>query len=221
MLYFLISSILIPKLKPVKPENSRFALNLLSRAKIQEATPPPPPPIAEPEMVKLEDVLNEIIPIESPPTPAVSEKKKPVKEKKPPVKKIDKKITEAELAKTKKEEEEAKKRAEETEKQRKIDLQRVFTTAIYDDSSLNNASPKYPIIARKEGEEGEVILLVKVDVKGNPVDVVVFKSSGYERLDNASMYAVKNWKFKPAKNKFGGNVESVLQIPFQYKISDK
>ena len=102
--------------------------------------------------------------------------------------------------------------------QRRIDEETVYTEAVYNNNALNNPYPKYPIISKKEGEEGEVILLVKVGVDGRAVDIKIYKSSGYERLDNASLYAVKYWHFIPAKNKFGTPIESYVKIPFVFKI---
>ncbi len=108
----------------------------------------------------------------------------------------------------------------EKEKQRKIEEQTIETEAVYESSGLNNPSPKYPIISKKEGEEGEVILLVKTNASGEVIDVSVYKSSGYKRLDDASVYAVQSWRFIPAKNKFGGSLGSTIKVPFIFKIRD-
>jgi TonB family protein len=134
--------------------------------------------------------------------------------------KIEAKKAEEKLAKEKKalEERQLAEKREAEERQRQIEMQTAVTEALYEDPTLNNPPPKYPIISKKEGEEGEVILLVRVNPNGEVTDVILYKSSGYERLDNSSMYAVKSWKFIPAKNKFGGGVESVVKIPFVFKI---
>ncbi len=114
--------------------------------------------------------------------------------------------------------EKAEKEKPEKEKQRKIEEQTIETEAVYESSGLNNPSPKYPIISKKEGEEGEVILLVKTNANGEVVEVSIYKSSGYKRLDDASVYAVQSWRFIPAKNKFGGSLGSTIKVPFIFKI---
>ena len=238
MLYFAIKEMLIPKMQPVFSVDTKFALSVLNRAK--EEIKPVEKPIEVPVEKPVEQPIEK--PVEQPkPEPAQQEapkpepaKLEPKKEenpkrkkdeiaKKPPVETNSMKIKNEKLEKEKQErarkikEQEEKERKEQEARQREIDEQTVTTEAIYEDVSLNNQAPKYPIISKKEGEEGEVILLVKISSNGTPVDVILHKSSGYERLDNASMYAVKTWRFKPAKNKFGGSLESVVYIPFIFQ----
>lgn len=64
---------------------------------------------------------------------------------------------------------------------------------------LRNPSPEYPPISRRLKEQGKVMLRVMVTAAGEPVSVELDKSSGFERLDQAAMEAVKQWRFVPAK----------------------
>ncbi|MFH1791079.1 MAG: energy transducer TonB [Candidatus Omnitrophota bacterium] len=64
---------------------------------------------------------------------------------------------------------------------------------------LVNQPPAYPRIARMRGWEGNVILIADVDRSGEVRDVRIYSSSGYDALDNASMDAVKKWKFRNVK----------------------
>lgn len=209
-------------MQPVFSVDTKFALSVLNRAK--EEIKPAEKPIEVPVEKPIEQPKPEPVQEETPkPEPTKLEPKKeenPKRKKdeiakKPPTETHSMKIKneKAKLEKAKQERE----RKEQEARQREIDEQTVTTEAIYEDISLNNQAPKYPIISKKEGEEGEVILLVKISSNGTPVDVILHKSSGYERLDNASMYAVKTWRFKPAKNKFGGSLESVVYIPFIFQ----
>lgn len=205
--------------------DTKFALSMLSNYKIEdpikEAPKAPEPkieniPIKKEEPPKtIEEIMDQLNPTPLPETKIPKQvllKEKPKKQQK-----------EEEKKKAEESKEIAKKKvmAEKEKAQKEIDMKTIISEASYEDSSLNNQSPRYPIIARKEGEEGEVVLLVKVSAAGMPIDIVIYKSSGFERLDNASMYAVKNWKFVPAKNKLQMPVESVIKIPFIFNLQNE
>jgi protein TonB len=64
---------------------------------------------------------------------------------------------------------------------------------------LNNPKPVFPAISRRSGEHGIVTLRVKVDVTGSVEALEVHKSSGYSRLDEAALAAVRRWRFMPAR----------------------
>lgn len=64
--------------------------------------------------------------------------------------------------------------------------------------ATNRVEPTYPATSRRLGEEGSVLLRVFVDPSGRPQQVVVDRSSGFARLDDAAKNAVKRWKFQPA-----------------------
>jgi periplasmic protein TonB len=64
---------------------------------------------------------------------------------------------------------------------------------------LNNPKPDYPALSVRKGEEGRVLMRVLVSADGTPEDVQIEKSSGFDRLDNAAVAAVKKWRFVPAK----------------------
>ncbi len=49
------------------------------------------------------------------------------------------------------------------------------------------------------GEQGKVVLRVLIDESGAPQKIEINKSSGYERLDQQALEAVKRWKFVPGK----------------------
>jgi protein TonB len=64
---------------------------------------------------------------------------------------------------------------------------------------LNNPPPAYPSLARRMGEQGKVVLRVLVDTAGNPQNVELRASSGFDRLDAAALDAVRRWRFVPAR----------------------
>ena len=58
--------------------------------------------------------------------------------------------------------------------------------------------PSYPPASRRAGEQGTAVFSVLVDPSGHPKDVKVQSSSGYDRLDQAAMEAIRRWSFNPA-----------------------
>lgn len=63
---------------------------------------------------------------------------------------------------------------------------------------VSTIRPVYPLGSRLRGEEGSVVLSVKVDSIGKVTGITVIESSGYSGLDNAAVKAVKRTKFSSA-----------------------
>lgn len=80
-----------------------------------------------------------------------------------------------------------------------------------------NPPPQYPVLARRLGCEGLVVVTVRVSRRGEPLTVVVKKSSGHEILDEAAADAVRRWTFKPATVN-GMAIEAELHIPIRFKL---
>ncbi|GAB7128495.1 hypothetical protein JCM19000A_30020 [Silvimonas sp. JCM 19000] len=68
-----------------------------------------------------------------------------------------------------------------------------------DANANGNVKPPYPAISRKLAEEGTVMLEIYVRADGLVGDLRVKQSSGYSRLDNSALEAVRKWKFTPAR----------------------
>lgn len=69
----------------------------------------------------------------------------------------------------------------------------------FDADYLSNPSPSYPVLSRRLGESGKVLLRVQVGVDGLARQVLVQQSSGFDRLDDAAREAVAKWRFVPAR----------------------
>lgn len=87
----------------------------------------------------------------------------------------------------------------------------------FDAAYLNNPSPIYPQIARKQEIEGKVLLVVLVRDDGKPQFVKIYQSSGTKILDEAAIAAVSKWSFIPA-TRFGQNIAAEVLIPIEFKI---
>ena len=64
---------------------------------------------------------------------------------------------------------------------------------------LQNPPPAYPLMSRRRGEKGTVMLRVYVSAQGEAESVQVRTSSGFPSLDTAALEAVRRWKFVPAR----------------------
>ena len=82
---------------------------------------------------------------------------------------------------------------------------------------LSNPAPVYPRRSRMLEEEGTVKLKVHVSAEGNALGVQLFKSSGFSRLDDAALNAVKDWRFVPAK-RGDQSIEGWVIVPVSFKL---
>lgn len=93
------------------------------------------------------------------------------------------------------------------------------TAARFDADYLQNPKPVYPPMSRRLGEEGKVVLRVRVSAQGLPLAIEIRQSSGYTRLDDAARGAVDQWRFVPAKQ--GSEpVESSVLVPLNFTLSN-
>ncbi len=84
---------------------------------------------------------------------------------------------------------------------------------------LNNPRPPYPMVARRMGYHGKVVLNVEVLAEGKAGQVLLHTSSGYEILDNAALQTVKTWRFSPAR-RFGQPVTLWFLVPIKFSLED-
>jgi len=68
-----------------------------------------------------------------------------------------------------------------------------------DASHLNNPAPHYPTLSRRFGEQGRVLLDVYILPDGSVGEIKLNTSSGFARLDEAALAAVRTWRFVPAR----------------------
>jgi protein TonB len=87
----------------------------------------------------------------------------------------------------------------------------------FDADYLNNPKPGYPMMSKRLGEEGQVLLRVLVSSQGSAEQVQLLRSSGFPRLDEAAQEAVAKWRFVPAKV---GSVATTawVQVPVSFQM---
>lgn len=91
------------------------------------------------------------------------------------------------------------------------------SAARFDAAYLQNPKPNYPALSRRLGEEGKVLLKVRVGSDGKPIAVELEKSSDFERLDNAARQVVQNWRFVPAK-RGDEAIEASVIVPIVFRL---
>jgi len=81
-----------------------------------------------------------------------------------------------------------------------------------------NISPPYPLLARKRGYQGTVLLEVLVSKDGKAASIQLSRSSGYNILDRAAIKGVRGWLFYPAKR--GDELfEMWVKIPIRFTFN--
>lgn len=80
--------------------------------------------------------------------------------------------------------------------------------------------PSYPAFSRRLGEEGKAVLRVELDETGQVDHATVQTSSGYTRLDEAALSAVKHWHCPPARRD-GVAVRAVAIQPFNFVLEGR
>ncbi len=78
-------------------------------------------------------------------------------------------------------------------------------------------APAYPPLSRRLGEEGKLVLRVELDEGGRVNIARVVTSSGFTRLDEAAMVAVKTWRCNPPQRN-GQPVRAIALQPFNFVL---
>lgn len=84
---------------------------------------------------------------------------------------------------------------------------------------LNNPPPAYPLLARRRGIEGRVLVRAEVQADGSCSRAELKKTSGSDLLDQAALEAVRKWHFVPAKK---GNqaITAWVEVPITFKLEN-
>jgi protein TonB len=80
-----------------------------------------------------------------------------------------------------------------------------------------NPPPRYPLLARRKGWEGTVIIDIRISGDGRVREAQVEKSSGYSILDDAALGAVRNWRIAPSGRVDVASFE--FRVPVIFKLT--
>jgi periplasmic protein TonB len=84
-------------------------------------------------------------------------------------------------------------------------------------SCPERTAPAYPALSRRLGETGKVTVLVELDETGAVASARVSESSGYTRLDEAALSAVRSWRCNPAR-RGAQAVRALAYQPFKFLV---
>ncbi|WP_421864684.1 TonB family protein [Parvibaculum sp.] len=79
--------------------------------------------------------------------------------------------------------------------------------------------PHYPDRARSLDQQGVVKVRIKLDHRGDPMDVAILASSGYALLDHAALKAARKWRFEP-EIRNGRPVVAFVEMPVEFVLTD-
>ncbi len=79
--------------------------------------------------------------------------------------------------------------------------------------------PDYPRGARQRGEEGDVVVELRVTARGTVERVSIVTSSGFPELDDAALRAVKSARFTPAK-RGDTSVPSTARMTLTFRLKN-
>jgi protein TonB len=82
-----------------------------------------------------------------------------------------------------------------------------------------NSAPEYPLLARRKGFHGTVLIDVFVTARGTAGNLRLNQSSGYDMLDRSAMKAVAGWRFVPG-NQAGKPLGMWVMVPVVFRLQD-
>ena len=84
----------------------------------------------------------------------------------------------------------------------------------------HRVEPVYPPQSSRAREQGTTVVAVLIDPRGHPGKVTVLRSSGFARLDEAAVHAIRQWTFVPPKDPAQGQWAQV-QVGFRLHMIDQ
>jgi protein TonB len=83
---------------------------------------------------------------------------------------------------------------------------------------ISAVPPRYPTESRRQREQGTVVLELTLDADGRVAHIAVARSSGFSRLDEAALRAVRKWRWAPTmRDGQAVMVQGLVEIPFVLK----
>ena len=105
------------------------------------------------------------------------------------------------------------------ESQQETESKKVPEKPRYHLGSKANPNPDYPMLARKKGWQGDVVLGVHVAADGTIEHLTFVKSTDYGVLNYAAYETVRNhWRFDPLLNQ-GEELSAYIEVPISFRFN--
>ena len=85
---------------------------------------------------------------------------------------------------------------------------------------LSLPEPVYPTLSRRRGEEGRVVIKIRVSAQGAVRGAQIETSSSYPRLDRAALEAANMAQFSSALE-YGRPVESERIVAYRFELENR
>jgi len=85
--------------------------------------------------------------------------------------------------------------------------------------AAGNRQPDYPASLQARGEQGRVLLRVDVTADGRAGSVSVLKGTGFARLDQLAMAAVRAWRFVAA-SRGGRPIAAPAEVTINFQLPE-
>jgi periplasmic protein TonB len=89
------------------------------------------------------------------------------------------------------------------------------TVGNLDERLLDGKPPRYPMESRRKHEQGTVVLRIMIGTDGRVQEISIAESSGFARLDQAALQAVRTWRWQPfVREGQAVEVRGLYSMPF-------
>ena len=83
----------------------------------------------------------------------------------------------------------------------------------------HNQPPRYPVLAKRQGLEGSVVVILEIDATGQVTAAHIKRSSGFALLDDTALRALSQWQFEPARSN-GVAVPSTFRKEVLFRLAN-
>ena len=85
-------------------------------------------------------------------------------------------------------------------------------------TKIDGPKPHYPIASRRLREEGEVLVRLCIDSRGEVEKAQIQKSSGYQNLDHSAISALSKWRFLASSQSLNSSVAKCFRLPVRFSL---
>ena len=85
-------------------------------------------------------------------------------------------------------------------------------------TKIDGPKPHYPIASRRLREEGDVLVRLCIDSRGEVEKAQIQKSSGYQNLDHSALSALSKWRFVASSQLLNSSFAECFRFPVRFTL---